>query len=220
MGLRTLLLALALVLGLGLEANSAPDETLGSLLDQTVERLAANDLAGARTFSEQAESLARGLAAPDPQQFANALNNLAYVLFRLGTEPDRSRALWQEALVFLEQGGQRHSDAWFRAVANLVAARRTWGEMDAARRLVGETLAGARGTPGEAQAMSLAADFDFQAGDYVASARLFDELLDAHPGQLRPVFGALYVALAKPPTRASMPGTWTRRWRWRRRRRT
>lgn len=189
--------ALLVVLLFAGSFQALADQRLNGLVTKTIEHLNTGDHEAALAVASEATAHARSLRRPDPETFANALNNQAYLLFLLGREPQTADLLWQESLAVLAGNDLIFNDVWFRTTYNIAAALIARGDRQAADSRIAKMISDAEDGGKLGMALAQAASFYYSHEDFGQAARLAIRVMDVEPELLRPAATQIYLEYVK-----------------------
>ncbi|MEQ9258132.1 MAG: CHAT domain-containing protein [Roseovarius sp.] len=182
-----------------------PSGTLAALNRATLEALGQQDTALALARARAAVEKGRQLPAPEPTEFAFALNNLGYTLGLAGEAEAAEKALGA-ALAHAEAEGLTATEPWFLALANRANLRAAGADGPGAEADALRLLEAARGTAWHGRALGNASAMAFQRGDYPRAVAYLEELIAVEPQLLANSFGAVFTAYAEAQGRAEEAG--------------
>ncbi|MCB1335599.1 MAG: CHAT domain-containing protein [Roseivivax sp.] len=204
---RPALLALLIAGWAGLPARAEDPVPLGALNLQAAEAYGAGDRAGATALADKAVARARDADQPTEDRLM-ALNNRAFLDAEAGAVDD-ARALWREAIALADAASLPSGPGGLTARVQLATSLSATGDHDAALALAAQALVLARGTPFQGNVAAAHFGVALAAGQYQTGIVALGEAIATAPDLVRPVYGALYVALAKEVEKAEAEERWT-----------
>ncbi len=186
------------ILALALSAFTAAAQTdLQAMHDATLEAFQSGDAELAMDRARAALETARRIEAPEPEAYAFALNNVAFLLVAAGKDTAEAEALWAEALAFLTARDLRASQAGLTVAMQLAALDARQGRTAVAAERIALALSDARGTQFQAPVAGAAATQLLDMGAYQDAVVAFSEMALLDPELIRNSYGDAYVKLSQ-----------------------
>lgn len=185
------------VLALAISTLTASAQTdLQAMHDATLQAFQAGNHDLALDRARAAMTTAQDLKAPDPEAYAFALNNVAFLLTASNQNPAEAKALWTRALAYLAARDLRGSQAGLTVAMQLAALEARQRKTAVATARIAQALRDARGTQFQAPVAGAAATQLLELGAYQDAVVAFSEMALLDPDLIRGSYGDLYVQLS------------------------